>query len=218
MPTYCKPEDTQATIDYSFKSVSNRLIIKNVPIEVEKGVKGYFIPPEQQERGQLYKVNMTLNRPNYAGISTGDYYFYAPITGTEVVFVPNPEGNNYQQIYSIYASGSNISGYTGRLEKYFVSNSFNSQQLGSLTINSMTPVNPGPEYKEKCFIKISYRGNTLFYKEGDCPCEYDVTCGQECPPGTVKCSSTDYPGYCCLPCEPTKQAIRAIALCCRTTK
>lgn len=42
------------------------------------------------------------------------------------------------------------------------------------------------------------------------PNDYHVTCGEDCPPGTTKCHSDLYPGYCCLPCDSTKQDIISI--------
>jgi hypothetical protein len=61
-----------------------------------------------------------------------------------------------------------------------------------------------------CRFRISYGTAIMFEKIGKCPCDYSVVCGKECPKGTVKCYSTNYPGYCCLPCEPTKQSIIGI--------
>ncbi len=44
----------------------------------------------------------------------------------------------------------------------------------------------------------------------DNPNDYHVTCEDDCPPGTTKCFSTNYPGYCCSPCNEVKNEIRAI--------
>lgn len=61
-----------------------------------------------------------------------------------------------------------------------------------------------------CGIRIFYNSVILFEEVDKCPCDYTVTCGEECPPGTTKCASTNYPGYCCLPCDSTKQEIISI--------
>lgn len=34
-----------------------------------------------------------------------------------------------------------------------------------------------------------------------CPGDYQVGCGDDCPPGTCKCPTDSYPGYCCLDCK-----------------
>ncbi len=65
--------------------------------------------------------------------------------------------------------------------------------------------------KPKCHIEVKYNGNTVHKADGTCPINYTVNCGEECPPGTFKCLSTNYPGYCCLPCNEIAGEIKAIA-------
>ena len=62
-----------------------------------------------------------------------------------------------------------------------------------------------------CSIEALYNSQRLFKDTGDCPIVYSVLCDGDCPPGTVKCLSTNYPGYCCLPCSEIKNEIKAIA-------
>lgn len=65
--------------------------------------------------------------------------------------------------------------------------------------------------KPGCTIKVLYKGQVIFADKGKCPITYSVVCGDECPPGTTKCLKSDYPGYCCLPCNEIKAEIKAIA-------
>ena len=65
-------------------------------------------------------------------------------------------------------------------------------------------------YEIGCKIKISSRGKILYEDEGDCPLRFEVVCDEDCPKGYLKCASNKYPGYCCLPCKPTANKIRAL--------
>jgi len=59
-----------------------------------------------------------------------------------------------------------------------------------------------------CQIKIfDLNGNQLFQNGGQ-QCSYQVSCSG-CPPGYLKCTSTDYPGYCCLPCEEIEKQLQS---------
>lgn len=62
-----------------------------------------------------------------------------------------------------------------------------------------------------CTIKISNSINQIYEYSGQCPCIFNVACDDDCPPGTTKCFSTNYPGYCCLPCNEIAGEIKAIA-------
>lgn len=78
-------------------------------------------------------------------------------------------------------------------------------------VNSITPVqqqldNCGTP-KPVCTIKVLHKGQVIFIDKGDCPITFNVTCGEECPPGTTKCRKSDFPGYCCLPCSSTAAEI-----------
>lgn len=87
--------------------------------------------------------------------------------------------------------------------------------LASYQITSVRPVdgvsnncgNPQPV----CTIKVLHKGQVIFTDKGDCPITYSVLCGDECPPGTIKCNKSGYPGYCCLECAPIAAEIKAIA-------
>lgn len=62
-----------------------------------------------------------------------------------------------------------------------------------------------------CKIEIfDSTDNLLFSDTGKCPVKFTVACEDDCPPGTVRCECIEYPGYCCLPCEPTISEIKSI--------
>ncbi|MCM0593453.1 MAG: hypothetical protein KA716_25955 [Gloeotrichia echinulata DEX184] len=60
-------------------------------------------------------------------------------------------------------------------------------------------------------VKDVRTGALLLTIGGRSPVKYNVVCGDGCPPGTCKCPSPNYPGYCCLPCSQIAGEIAAIA-------
>ncbi len=69
-----------------------------------------------------------------------------------------------------------------------------------------------------CQLKVTNEKNqTVFTQTVDrvgvsvmCPIEYTYLCDSDCPKGFLKCESSNYPGYCCLPCSSTKAEIEGI--------
>lgn len=55
-------------------------------------------------------------------------------------------------------------------------------------------------------IKIAHPQGVFedFYKKDT---QYLVSCGDECPEGFLKCDTSVYPGYCCIPCGEIKSEI-----------
>ncbi len=55
--------------------------------------------------------------------------------------------------------------------------------------------------------------NSLIFtdtKQSISPPTYKVICSDECPDGYIKCTTTSYPGYCCIPCDEVKGGIANI--------
>lgn len=48
----------------------------------------------------------------------------------------------------------------------------------------------------------------LVYQRSVSECDYQVACGDGCPPGYLRCECLSYPGYCCIPCNSIKADIR----------
>ena len=57
-------------------------------------------------------------------------------------------------------------------------------------------------------VKDSF-GNTLFNVRVSI-CNYTISCDNDCPDGYIKCTTTSYPGYCCIPCSEVKGGIANI--------
>lgn len=62
--------------------------------------------------------------------------------------------------------------------------------------------------KDRVRLEVKYNDLTIFADEGDSPCSFEVICG-DCPEGYMRCESSGYPGYCCLPCDSIKSSIRS---------
>ena len=71
---------------------------------------------------------------------------------------------------------------------------------------------------EKCVLKVNNSANVnLFTIKGKCPVNFTVAC-IDCPDGQCKCVSTNYPGYCCLPCSQVALEIASITAIARSKK
>lgn len=210
MTTHCQLGDTYIFVVYSFGSGKPKTIkLKNAPIRVETQTLVRNVPPSEQIEYQSYNVNYTLTRPNYAETVTATEVYKGKITGAGVTADPDlgySANNNWYYTFYIIAQGyRNFSTYP-EPTKLHITNAFGNPH-GEIVINWIAPL---VNQESICTIELYYQNKRIFYDEGDCPLAYEVTCKQECPPGTTKCYSTNYPGYCCLPCEPTKQSIIGI--------
>lgn len=87
-------------------------------------------------------------------------------------------------------------------------NSFkNAELLGFYSTAPNSNLGPAPPQTE---IIVTANGLTIFNDQGNTPCTFTVQCG-DCPPGTTKCNSPGYPGYCCIPCNSMAQRINNLA-------
>ncbi|WP_156818174.1 hypothetical protein [Mastigocladopsis repens] len=60
-------------------------------------------------------------------------------------------------------------------------------------------------------IRIRNKENTIVFEEMNIPCEgHQISCDDECPPGHIRCETSAYPGYCCIPCNEIKSEIAAM--------
>ncbi|MEY2859283.1 MAG: hypothetical protein RLZZ74_3596, partial [Cyanobacteriota bacterium] len=66
--------------------------------------------------------------------------------------------------------------------------------------------------KDRCAIQVfnTKSGELIFQDQGDCPCVFEVQCGN-CPDEHIECKANHYPGYCCIPCESISQKIHNLA-------
>lgn len=64
---------------------------------------------------------------------------------------------------------------------------------------------------KRCSIQVfDLGGSVIFQDQGDCPCSYEVQCGN-CPSGNIECKKAAYPGYCCIPCQELANKIHNLA-------
>lgn len=66
-------------------------------------------------------------------------------------------------------------------------------------------------------IRVSHNNKLIYVDEGVLPCEFEVSC-EGCPPGFMRCKSTNYPGYYCVPCREIKAELIAARLAVRSLK
>ncbi len=64
--------------------------------------------------------------------------------------------------------------------------------------------------KQRCSIQVFGESGLIFQDQGDCPCVSEVQCGN-CPDEHIECKASHYPGYCCVPCASTSNAIHNLA-------
>ncbi|ARV63371.1 hypothetical protein BZZ01_32755 (plasmid) [Nostocales cyanobacterium HT-58-2] len=64
---------------------------------------------------------------------------------------------------------------------------------------------------EGCEITItsSQSGQKLLVDSGACPVHFHVSCNDNCPSGYIRCETSQYPGYCCVPCHEIKSSLAA---------
>ena len=62
-----------------------------------------------------------------------------------------------------------------------------------------------------CSIQIINSEGFIFTRSGECPINYEVSCGDDCPEGSHKCTHNKYPGYCCVPCKETGTRLKNMA-------
>ncbi|MEH1779839.1 MAG: hypothetical protein V7L26_12125 [Nostoc sp.] len=68
-----------------------------------------------------------------------------------------------------------------------------------------------PDNSGSCTYQVNFGGlviNGFAFPSVDG--QYTVACDNDCPPGTCKCHSDRYPGYCCNDCGSTSAQINAI--------
>ncbi|MCM0591341.1 MAG: hypothetical protein KA716_31870 [Gloeotrichia echinulata DEX184] len=69
----------------------------------------------------------------------------------------------------------------------------------TINLNAHCPVSI--ESRTRDTLTVKKNGTVIFTVEGKNPVTYNVVCGDTCPDGYCKCATTNYPGYCCLPCQ-----------------
>jgi hypothetical protein len=213
--TYCKVTDTKATVTYTFEDptpTAKIFVSKYPPIVITtEELSPKFVG------GQCNMPYKLLYR-NYTKPPFGNYFtyhehgLYGPIRSIELAIEPAPNDPGY--VFTVVHRGTATAQEdiaTKVFGSYIVYGHTEYLGIATIPVNGMSPPDDCGNYeKSLCKITITDSKNQTYSDIGDCPITFNVTCGEECPPGTTKCRSTNYPGYCCLPCEPTKQSIIGI--------
>ncbi|MCC5599969.1 hypothetical protein [Nostoc favosum] len=77
----------------------------------------------------------------------------------------------------------------------------------------------GQEYLFPSPLKVAYKDKTLYIKnntgnmtigvpDGN---SFQVSCDEDCPEGSHKCTHNKYPGYCCVPCKEIGDRLKNLA-------
>jgi len=214
MTIHCKVGDKNSIISYKFNGQLEKVVkINNAPIEVvitERAVPGSFTGGQCPD---LYVIKCRAIARNGAVGPEQATQVLGPISAIEVNDLPTGYSDPFDRAWQLWVTCAGGGNYKDGISKTFIIYSV----YGTGELLSIEPLPPNldncgdlPGDKKRCKILVSAMGNVLINEEGNCPVNYAVTCDEECPSGTVKCFSTNYPGYCCLPCEPTKQSIISI--------
>lgn len=227
MTIHCKLGDKNSIVSYKFDRQSKKVNkIKNAPIEV------ITTTPPSNLAVPTYEVITEVQRTwirNAAPRETIDvitYKFrhYTRAVPSSIFFTPTTfrvvsNGRGYLGTENVFLTVNNqtiLGGDSGG------GNDGSPNVISSRTIFSSVPTSVGIRCESRtdsaqiisveridgiCSIEVLFNGQRLLKDRGECPIIYDVACDGDCPPDTVKCYSDNYPGYCCLPCEPTRQSI-----------
>ena len=61
-----------------------------------------------------------------------------------------------------------------------------------------------------CKFTISSQSQILLNSFGASPVNFNVSCDDECPAGYLRCETSEYPGYSCIPCSEIQSQIAAM--------
>ncbi len=193
--TYCKLGE-KATVNYSFKGVEKTFTTKGA-IEVQTYTKRINAGVGFSTLGFAVSFYSPNNRNNPEFI-VYDYFLFPVPNGEQ--FYP---GQNYVGFCPWFCGEFDFRKNPDGSPNGPGANS------ATVTINPSKKC-PMPLTANRCSIEVKHNGIIIFQDQGECPVNFEVVCGENCPPDTVKCRKSGYPGYCCLPCQPTKQSIISI--------
>lgn len=220
--SYC-PDAKKATVDYSFANKKGRYISDRTPIEVVTTHEGNNFTGGQC-KCMIYIVAATVvqsGREPYevSKAMIGEILgFKTSKTLQSQVFVGG-DPNRYVANLSTLCRGFTLSGFgcRDRYDWYAVYNDvslaldFEFTNIKIATTSPQILDNCGSPPSGRCTIKVMHNQQNIFTISGSTPCNFNVSCDEECPPGTIRCEQPGYPGYCCLPCEPIATNIKGIA-------
>lgn len=195
--SYCKIGEKATITYYKESNYRETLVITNTPVDVQF----------ERIAGNCWRFFGTGDDKFVSGGSRPDQRYEVFVNGNKPSYINNPSDARPGVRPVMDGNAVFPVGY------YYISD------YGFQRVNSDTPT-PGvltggscriTGNEVNCVITISdSKGNT--YKDNAlCEKSFTVSCGDECPEGYCKCASTNYPGYCCLPCSEVKSGLLAIA-------
>ncbi|MEH1829531.1 MAG: hypothetical protein V7L22_30045 [Nostoc sp.] len=148
--------------------------------------------------GKSGSRTITVNVSNPAASSNnGTQFTFASYSHEECHFTAVPQGGTYD------GNRYDLRGTCPGNDRLIVQGaSINSGALIVLS-NVFTPDN------ESGLVVKDSNGNTLINVSVS-QCDYEVSCGDDCPDGQCKCHSDVYPGYCCNDCASTAAQIHSV--------
>lgn len=171
---YCKLGDKSATVTWKWENQpTKKFISKVVPIDVT-------VDPVSESSGNTMG---TWTMDTYDNITASSPFSYAGDASDSPVF-SGRKILSAKDGRELYSDGSTYAGDIRARNIKFTPDSINSINGYKITISNSTG---GKLFEEK---KFNVPAPT-----------YEVACGENCPPGHVRCESLSYPGYCCMPCS-----------------
>ncbi len=200
MATYCD-DKKGATVVIGSGASRKRVRVEKMPVTVT-------CKNNTQQQCRRYSISGTssyVNRSNgVPGVQTVGGIFFGPIrgiraNGSSVELLCNGNPAIDACVPSSIPRWVLVYGNSGL--------NFTSATLISVTDVSLPQQNPAPESKG---LLITDAENRVVYDSNNDPCNWIVTCDEDCPEGTCRCESPVYPGYCCNDCAATAASIRTI--------
>jgi hypothetical protein len=189
MPDYCNTGE-RATLYYQFPDSAMQKQVFEFPISVE--IKN-SAPQNYNPDG--YKLTLKLYDPFSS--SVGGYGMASFIVRGYSVGDNNP---NYGQSVTIIDCSGASKG-VGFIWP---------QDMGTIFIDSSVKCSsPSEDTTDTITVKPKGTNKILFTATGKHAVSYNVVCGDECPPGHIKCDCNEYPGFCCIPCSEIIGGIRS---------
>jgi hypothetical protein len=186
---------TKAAITYNDKNGIERtyLVARDLPINIACGVgirTGQYIITVRGSGFTAPGCSVT-GLLNYTATYIADSYSVSPTLNHEYNRSTGLSCTAYDLTFYV---GSSVVGTANLAPDYQVQQS----------------VNPNYDSGNRELVITGNSGAELFRTRVS-DCEYAITCDDDCPQGSHKCTHNKYPGYCCVPCQEVGNRLKSIA-------
>ncbi|MEH2309339.1 hypothetical protein [Nostoc sp.] len=179
----------------------------------EKKTATIFFQRENGTKGQLIVSPAPVEIVCLQSNNQGKYIFTLAASGSN----PDCSGDNGYQF-----GGDRIadSYQLGRLIPNYTSFGCSVQEIIFYPSGQTDVVHPvqyrisqrnNPDYNPSEGIQVKDGIGKVVFKEFGIKCNWVVSCDDDCPEGSHKCTHNKYPGYCCVPCKETGDRLKNIA-------